>query len=455
MLGVSSALPEATRVEGHARTGVVRPAPYSSKVSAVSTMTTHPALRLASPVIRLGLAAADRAGGKIPRPADDPRGHAPGPDAQRVLLLGAGPAVGWGVTSHGLALPGTIARALAARTGRGCTVDVVSDSTLDAAGASLVAGSVSVGRYDAVVVVLGVNDALHLASPARWRHDLETLLRILEIATPENTPFVVTGIQPIRSIPLFDSLSGSLVDLHARRLNRVTEAICGERPRATFVPLPAPAQSDEDRYRTGTHYADWADPIAASLADALGSPRPRGDDHFTLTAEKEERRQRSIDSLGLDRAKDAPAFQKLAHLARQAFGTRTALLTVLDGDRQWHLATAGEALAEVPRSQSICNVTIQSPNGVVIPDTLDDHRFCDTALVTGEPRIRFYAGFPIEAPDGERIGALCVVDSEPRSYEIDDLDTAFFRELAVLAQRELWPYYADRAGALGRREVHA
>jgi hypothetical protein len=380
--------------------------------------------------------------------------------AQRVLLLGAGPAVGWGVTSHGLALPGTIARAFAAHTGRGCTVDVVSDAHLDAAGASLAVDPATIDRYDAAVVVLGVNDALRLASHARWRHDLEMLLRVLHGATPQRTPVVVTGIQPIRSIPLFDSVRGALIDRHARRLNSVTEALCRDTPHATFVPLSAPTHAHEDRYRTGTDYAEWAEPIARALAETLGSPRaPEADrltlDRFTLTGEREKRRQQSVDALSLERAKDAPAFQKLAQLARQAFGTTSALLTVLDGDRQWHLAVAGTAFAEVPRSQSICDLTVQSPHGVVIPDTHDDPRFRESDLVTGDPRIRFYAGFPIEAPDGERIGALCVVDSEPRSHESHDLDIEFFRELAVLAQRELWAYADGPQEPVTRRALRA
>jgi GAF domain-containing protein len=72
----------------------------------------------------------------------------------------------------------------------------------------------------------------------------------------------------------------------------------------------------------------------------------------------------------------------------------------------------------------------------VVPDALADERFRDNPLVLGEPHIRFYAGYPVESPSGERIGALCVFDPEPR--RADDVDTVLLREFALMMQSELW-----------------
>jgi hypothetical protein len=49
--------------------------------------------------------------------------------------------------------------------------------------------------------------------------------------------------------------------------------------------------------------------------------------------------------------------------------------------------------------------------------------------------MRFYAGYPVEAADGTRIGALCVFDREPRSA--DSIDLTALRDLALAIQREL------------------
>ncbi len=54
----------------------------------------------------------------------------------------------------------------------------------------------------------------------------------------------------------------------------------------------------------------------------------------------------------------------------------------------------------------------------------------------GEPNIRFYAGYPIESPDGHRIGALCVMDPQPQRFT--DQDSALLRQIAHQVQLRLW-----------------
>ena len=73
---------------------------------------------------------------------------------------------------------------------------------------------------------------------------------------------------------------------------------------------------------------------------------------------------------------------------------------------------------------------------MVVPDAFADERFRDNPFVHGEPHFRFYAGFPVESPSGERIGALCVFDLEPRPAS--DVDLVLLRELAIMVQSELW-----------------
>ena len=60
--------------------------------------------------------------------------------------------------------------------------------------------------------------------------------------------------------------------------------------------------------------------------------------------------------------------------------------------------------------------------------------FCDNPLVCGNPNIRFYAGYPLEAPDGSRVGTLCVIDDKPREVSRDQLQT--LRELGRMVEEE-------------------
>ena len=71
----------------------------------------------------------------------------------------------------------------------------------------------------------------------------------------------------------------------------------------------------------------------------------------------------------------------------------------------------------------------------MVGDARADERFRDYPVVTGEPFVRFYAGFPVESPSGHRIGALCVFDSKPR--DPDTVNAVLLRQLALLVQKEL------------------
>jgi hypothetical protein len=79
------------------------------------------------PIMRLLHYRIDRRLRHVPHPTDSPHVHAPGADPDRVLLFGSGPAVGYGVLSNDLALPGHLARQLSTITGRGADIDVVAD----------------------------------------------------------------------------------------------------------------------------------------------------------------------------------------------------------------------------------------------------------------------------------------------------------------------------------------
>jgi serine phosphatase RsbU (regulator of sigma subunit) len=88
-----------------------------------------------------------------------------------------------------------------------------------------------------------------------------------------------------------------------------------------------------------------------------------------------------------------------------------------------------------PREESFCDHTIRTPGPLVVADARTDSRFSTNPSVTGDPNIRFYAGQPLAAPTGERIGALCLVDDRPRRLTDDQID--LLRVLADWVEREL------------------
>jgi lysophospholipase L1-like esterase len=394
--------------------------------------------RALAPLVRTWASAVGDGLAGVPVPLDPPRVHAPGPDSDRVLVLGAGPAVGRGVSSHDLALPGALARALTAKTGRGTDVNVISDSTLDIRNARDALEAAMLWRYDAIVLTLGANDALAVTSIRVWEEHLAALLSEIEaLAAPRAQVFVV-GVQPIRSIPGFDSPLGGLAGRRAELINGASSELCSGRPHATFVPLAALPKQSGERFRSPDGYTQWGRDLAEAIAPVLDSGWRAVSDPAAVAGGGgvADARQRAVDGLALAADGTERRLNYVVELAQRLFGTEIALFTVLDKDWQRHVARTGTELLGVPLADSFCNVAIGYRDGMMIPDARQDPRFRDNPLVRGDPKARFYAGYPIESPSGDRIGALCLLDAEPRAVE--EVDLGLLRELALLIQRELW-----------------
>jgi PAS domain S-box-containing protein len=115
----------------------------------------------------------------------------------------------------------------------------------------------------------------------------------------------------------------------------------------------------------------------------------------------------------LDSASEA-AFDDLAFVAAQLCATPIALISLVDDQRQWFKSRIGLKVEETPQEIAFCAHTLETQDVFEVPDAVDDARFRDNPLVTGPPRIRFYAGAPLITPDGFNLGTLCVIDRVPR-----------------------------------------
>jgi two-component sensor histidine kinase len=108
------------------------------------------------------------------------------------------------------------------------------------------------------------------------------------------------------------------------------------------------------------------------------------------------------------------AFDDIVYIAAQTCDAPIALVSLLDGERQWFKARVGLDVCETPISQSVCKLEIDEPVLLQIPDLAEDSRTADNPLVTGPRAFRFYAGAPLVLRDGTVVGRLCVIDTQPR-----------------------------------------
>ncbi len=135
---------------------------------------------------------------------------------------------------------------------------------------------------------------------------------------------------------------------------------------------------------------------------------------------------------GLLSTPDEHAFNCVTNIGARLFDVPICLLSLVDADRQWFKSVVGLGIKESSRDVSICAHVVGTGSPVVVEDTLHDLRFADNPFVREHPRVRFYAGCPVRAPSGEILGALCVMDHEPRSFPQRKL--TLLQELAALAE---------------------
>lgn len=147
-----------------------------------------------------------------------------------------------------------------------------------------------------------------------------------------------------------------------------------------------------------------------------------------------------------------PAFDKIVRAAAEGTGCPTALISLLDEDRQWFKARCGLDVGETPRDQAFCEHALRADAPLVVTDATADERFRDNPLVTGELGVRFYAGFPLRTPTGAILGTLCVLGYEPRPDGLTDVQSHLLEVLAdqVMTQLELRRALAEQGDAVSQ-----
>jgi two-component system cell cycle sensor histidine kinase/response regulator CckA len=189
---------------------------------------------------------------------------------------------------------------------------------------------------------------------------------------------------------------------------------------ASSFPLqdPAPARERED-----------------GSGETLAEPVPAPSISTLIEQEQERARLAAVRDLHLIDTPPEHRFDRITEMARQMFHVPIAQINLVDEFDQFTVSGRGDDPAYLARDDSFCDVAIQDPGLLIVPDASKDSRFSAKETVTGARNIRFYAGQPITVTDGIPVGALCLMDTAPR--DLGDHEQALLKEMGRWVEREL------------------
>ncbi len=145
-------------------------------------------------------------------------------------------------------------------------------------------------------------------------------------------------------------------------------------------------------------------------------------------------------------------FNDIVALASRICDTQISLVSLVDANRQWFKAKKGLEASETPRDVAFCAHAILDDEIMIVEDTHKDERFADNPLVTELPKIRFYAGVPLEIQDDINVGTLCVIDQKPKQLSPEQLEGLRVLGRAVVAHMRLHRLEAAWPG-IGKRQI--
>lgn len=136
----------------------------------------------------------------------------------------------------------------------------------------------------------------------------------------------------------------------------------------------------------------------------------------------------------LDSEPEQP-FESIVALVCQVLHVPICAVSLVDQDRQWFKAAKGLDVCQTDRDMSFCSHAIKDSVPFIVNDASKNPLFFENPLVVGEPKIRSYAGIPLQTPEGYNIGTLCAIDVVPRKFS--DHEIAILSNFANVVAGEI------------------
>jgi diguanylate cyclase (GGDEF)-like protein len=150
----------------------------------------------------------------------------------------------------------------------------------------------------------------------------------------------------------------------------------------------------------------------------------------------------ALQELRLSDTEPEARFDRVVQLAARLSGAPIGIMSVVSERQVFMKSTYGAKQAGIELGQPLrdywfCSHVVASGRPLVVTNAPEDPRFRSILLVTAEPGLRFYAGVPVHAPGGDIIGALAVLDIEPREFPASEVSA--LEDLARLIEGDLSP----------------
>jgi len=172
----------------------------------------------------------------------------------------------------------------------------------------------------------------------------------------------------------------------------------------------------------------------------------------------EEARLKALQKLQILDSPREEMFDELTRLASELCETPVAIISLVDGGRQWFKSKVGMEVDETGREIAFCAHAIAQDELFIVEDATVDARFHDNPLVTGPNKIRFYAGAPIKTQGNLNLGSFCVIDHKPRQitpFQRNALKVLASQAARLMELRSAWRIHESHLLFQNAMLVHA
>jgi diguanylate cyclase (GGDEF)-like protein len=164
------------------------------------------------------------------------------------------------------------------------------------------------------------------------------------------------------------------------------------------------------------------------------------------------RRLAALAESGLVESPPEQAFDRVTRLVAEVLHVPVALFTLVTDERQVFKSSVGVGeVRETPLSHSFCQYVVESGAPLEVVDAREHPKVRDNPAIE-DFGIVSYLGMPLTTSDGQRLGALCAIDHEPRQWT--GRDHGVLEDLAGAAMAEIELRKANRRIAAAAAELH-